>query len=119
MSTVALRVARLVVRLYPRRWRQRYAEEVLDVLNQHHVRIRTVLDLTVNAVAARLDPEYRHSIRARFVVRGAGVLVAVLGASYGLYAVIFHEETAFGVTGAHAVAYSADGRLVATVSGAV
>jgi hypothetical protein len=38
MSTPSVqRLARLAVRWYPHTWRDRYAEEVLDVLDQHHI----------------------------------------------------------------------------------
>src|SRR5258708_3722263 len=52
-------LARRAVGWYPRRWRERYAEEILDVLDQHRISARTVLDLAANAAAARLDPAYR------------------------------------------------------------
>jgi WD40 repeat protein len=44
-------------------------------------------------------------------------LVAFLGLSVGARLIV-GEETAFGVTGAHSIAVSGDGRLVATSSGA-
>jgi len=36
------RLARGIVRGYPPAWRERYADEVLDVLDQHRVTLRTV-----------------------------------------------------------------------------
>lgn len=45
--------------LYPPRWRERYGEEMLALLEQHSVTWRTVLDLLGSALDARLDPYFR------------------------------------------------------------
>ena len=113
-------LARGLVRWYPRQWRQRYAEEFLDVLDQHRVSIRTLADLAVNVVAARLDPHHRSRlpVRIRTGLKGLGVTAGAAVLLLGTYALTFREETAFGVTGAHDIAFSADGRLVVTSSGA-
>lgn len=59
MSPVtAARLCRLLVGLHPRRWRQRYAAEVLDVLDQRQATAHTVLDLWVSAVDTHLDPAW-------------------------------------------------------------
>jgi WD40 repeat protein len=115
------RLARVAVGLYPRRWRDRYADEVLDVLDQHRAGTRTVVNLALNAAAARLDPAYRGarmSARLRGNLTVAAVLITILAASLGLYALTFREATDFGVIGAHDLAYSADEQLIATTSGA-
>jgi WD40 repeat protein len=106
-------VARRAVGWYPPAWRERYAEEVLDVLDQHRISLRTVADLMVNAAAARVDPAYRTG-RVRRLTVSAVAACAVL---YGLFVLATHEPTDFGVTGAHDVAYSADSRLVLTDGG--
>jgi len=113
-------LARRLVRWYPRRWRRRYAEEFLDVLDQHRVTVRTVTDLAVSAAAARLDPHHYGPLprRVRAALKGIGVTAGVAVLLLGTYAVTFHEATDFGVTGAHDIAFSADGRLVLTSSGA-
>ena len=49
---LADRLSRAVVGCYPRRWKQRYAAELLDVLDQHRAGPRTVLSL------ARRRPEH-------------------------------------------------------------
>jgi hypothetical protein len=56
---LAARLSRVLVGCYPRRWRERYGEEVLDVLDQHRSRGRTVLTLAVGALSTHLDPSYR------------------------------------------------------------
>ena len=57
--TLAARLSRALVGCYPRRWRQRYGEELLDVLDQHRAGVRTVLNLAASALGAHLDPAYR------------------------------------------------------------
>jgi uncharacterized protein involved in exopolysaccharide biosynthesis len=55
----AARLSRFLVGCYPWRWRQRYAEEMLEVLGQHRPTARTVLNLLAGAVSAHLDPAWR------------------------------------------------------------
>jgi hypothetical protein len=52
-------VATWLVTLYPRTWRRRYEQEMLAVLEQHHVTLLTVMDLLLGMIRARLDPQYR------------------------------------------------------------
>ena len=52
-------LSRAVVGCYPPRWKQRYREEILDVLDQHRASPRTVLSLAGSALATHLDPDYR------------------------------------------------------------
>ncbi len=56
--TLAARLSRTLVGCYPRRWRQRYGEELLEVLDQHHTGMQTVLNLAASALGAHLDPAY-------------------------------------------------------------
>jgi len=60
---LADRLSRAVVGWYPRRWKQRYAAELLDVLDQHRAGPRTVLSLAGRALSTHLDPDYRMQIR--------------------------------------------------------
>jgi hypothetical protein len=46
-----------VLRLYPRRWRQRYGAEMLDLAGSQPASIRSVVDLLAGAVDARLNPQ--------------------------------------------------------------
>ena len=48
-----------LLRLYPPRWRDRYELEVRTVLEDHPVRLITLVDLIVGAVDARLAPAYQ------------------------------------------------------------
>ena len=52
-------LSRFLVGCYPRRWRERYGEEMLDVLDQHRPGARTVVNLAASALGAHLDPAYR------------------------------------------------------------
>jgi hypothetical protein len=56
---LAARLSRALVACYPPRWKQRYREEMLDVLDQHQASPRTVLSLAGGALTAHLDPSYR------------------------------------------------------------
>jgi hypothetical protein len=48
-----------ILALYPLAWRQRYQEEMLALLEQHQITWRTVVDLLLGAVVARLDPYFK------------------------------------------------------------
>jgi len=56
---VADRLSRVLVGCYPPRWKQRYAAEMLDVLDQHRTGLRTVLSLAGAVLSTHLDPSYR------------------------------------------------------------
>jgi hypothetical protein len=47
-----------LLRLYPRGWRGRYEEEVQALLEEHEIRLRTLVDLLIGALDARLDSAY-------------------------------------------------------------
>jgi WD40 repeat protein len=78
---LADRLSRAVVGCYPRRWKQRYAAEMLDVLDQHRVGPRTVLSLIGGALSTHLDPDYRTQIRlVPHLSRDAKLYIAILAA---------------------------------------
>jgi WD40 repeat protein len=89
---LAARLSRALVACYPPRWKQRYREEMLDVLDQHRASPRTVLSLAGGAVTAHLDPGYRvgkpviriknNAVRAALIA--AGGCMAVITLLYGL-----------------------------------
>jgi hypothetical protein len=86
---LAARLSRALVACYPPRWKQRYREEMLDVLDQHRASPRTVLSLAGGAMTAHLDPSYRMRkpvIRIRKdVVRG---VLMIVGGSAALLVVM-------------------------------
>ena len=56
---LAGRLSRALVGWHPRRWRERYHEEMLEVLNQHHPTARTVASLAGSVLSTHVDPAYR------------------------------------------------------------
>ena len=90
---LAARLSRALVACYPPRWKQRYQEEILDVLDQHRASPRTVLSLASGAMTAHLDPSYRmekpviriknNAVRAVLIVVGG--CTAVIALLYGLF----------------------------------
>ena len=50
---LAGRLSRALVGWHPRRWRERYREEMLEVLDQHHPTARTVASLAGQRASAR------------------------------------------------------------------
>ena len=74
---LADRLSRAVVGCYPRRWKQRYAAEMLDVLDQHRAGAQTVLSLAGGALGTHLDPDYRMQIR---LSRDAKIYIAIVAA---------------------------------------
>ena len=54
-----------LLRLYPRRWRERYEAELEAVLEEHRVGWATLADLLVGAMDARLDRELNAQEEAR------------------------------------------------------
>jgi len=78
---LADRLSRAVVGCYPPRWKQRYAAELLDVLDQHHAGPRTVLSLAGGALSTHLDPDYRMQIRLKpHLSRDAKLYIAIFAA---------------------------------------
>jgi len=78
-APLAARLSRALVGCHPRRWRQRYAGELLEVLDQHHPTARTVLNLAASAVSTHLDPAYRAERRPMIRLRRHAPVAAVAG----------------------------------------
>ncbi len=47
----------VLIRLYPRAWRQRYGEEMREMLAAQKPSLRTVTDLVAGAIDARFNPQ--------------------------------------------------------------
>jgi WD40 repeat protein len=128
---IAAGLSRFLVGCHPRRWRQRYAGEMLDVLDQHQLTARTVVNLGVSIVSTRLDPAWwgRPSASA---VRGwmgrpfgatVTICVALLFLVSGCFVVVAHkdEEGNLGPPmplsdGTFGMAVSPNGHLVAAIN---
>jgi WD40 repeat protein len=86
------RLSRVLVGWHPRRWRERYGEEMLDVLDQHHASARTVASLAASVLSTHADPAYRTDrlslagLRRAALVSAAiaGPFVLVFGLLFGL-----------------------------------
>ena len=129
MSGLADRLARMMVGLYPRRWRRRYRDELLALLEERRSSPRTVANLALGAVGTHLDPAYRREgitmsgpgspLRtAAQVTAVAGAVVVVLGGL--LYLDIRHEQQTDGTPTASiamGLAVSSDTRLGVTAEG--
>lgn len=49
----------VLLKLYPRAWRERYEEEMIALLEEHTITLFTLIDLFFGALDARLDSHYR------------------------------------------------------------
>jgi hypothetical protein len=76
-----------MLRCYPLLWRQRYGVELLDILDQHEVTGRTVLNLFLHAVRARLKVDL--TPEAGVAMPRLRLRLVVLAAVFPLYAVAF------------------------------
>ena len=54
-----MRIVSWILACYPRCWRERYQEEMMALLEQHTITLKTIFDLLLGALDARLDPHYR------------------------------------------------------------
>ena len=122
---LADRLCRALVGCYPHRWKQRYAAEMLDVLDQHRAGPRTVLSLAVGALTTHLDPGYRMEIRpmprlskdAKLAVVLSAAVPAALFALVALPAIAQNiRESSWHLSNSGAVgpvAFSRDRRILA------
>lgn len=121
---LAGRLSRFLVGCHPRRWRDRYREEMLDVLDQHHPTARTVASLGASAVSAHLDPAYRTEHlslsrlrRAALMAAGiAGPIALVVGLLLG-YAAWQERWHLSGAGGVNGVAFASGQHLLVSAVG--
>ena len=59
-----MRLQRLLVGLYPRRWRSRYGREMDEMLAAQPLTMRSAVDLLAGAIDARLNPQVLPAPRA-------------------------------------------------------
>jgi WD40 repeat protein len=81
---LAGRLSRVLVGCHPRRWRDRYGEEMLEVLDQHYPTARTVASLSASTVSAHLDPAWRTERLWRPRLRRAALISAAVAAPFAL-----------------------------------
>jgi hypothetical protein len=56
--------------LYPRPWLDRYEPEMRALLEEHHVRLRTLIDLAAGAARARLEADDRSHAKEATMAKG-------------------------------------------------
>ncbi|HEV8220335.1 MAG TPA: hypothetical protein VGQ05_08740, partial [Streptosporangiaceae bacterium] len=83
------RMSRALVGCHPRRWRERYGEEMLDVLGQHDPTARTVASMGASAVSAHLDPAWHTGRLSPARLRRAALISALTAAPLMVVAVPF------------------------------
>ena len=81
---LAGRLSRALVGCHPRRWRERYGEEMLDVLDQHHSDPRTVASLPASVLSTHADPAYRADRLSLSRLRRAALISAAVAAPLAL-----------------------------------
>jgi WD40 repeat protein len=117
-------VSRALVRWHPRRWRERYAEEMLDVLDQHRASPRTAVNLAFSVVSTHVDRDYRAGALSPAGLRRIAVaaalalsLVVMLGAFVGYDVWKDGHWHPSGVGGVTAMAFSpANQRILLTAT---
>ena len=120
---LAGRVCRVLVGCHPRRWRERYGEEMLDVLDQHHPTARTVASLAASVLSTHVDPAYRTEVlslsRLRRAARFAAAIAAGLVLAFGLlgYAAWRERWQLSGAGGVGGVAFASGQRLLVSAVG--
>lgn len=87
------RLVRLILRLYPSGWRERYGEEYAAVLEQHRLDPRTLLDVAYGALDARLAGTIgRDARRHAALVVTMWALAAYLAAGVGFAKVVEYDD---------------------------
>jgi WD40 repeat protein len=81
---LAGRLSRFLVGWHPRRWRDRYGEEMLDVLDQHQASARTVASLAASVLSTHADPAYRTDRLSLARLRRAALISAAIAAPLAL-----------------------------------
>ncbi len=120
------RLSRALVGCHPRRWRDRYGEEMLSVLDQHQASTRTVVNLAASVLSTHADPAYRAEglspsrLRRAALVSAAitAPIVLVFGLLFG-YAAWKDRWHLSGAGGVSAVAFAPGQRLLVSAVGGV
>ncbi|WP_410989314.1 hypothetical protein [Bacillus cereus] len=82
-----------LINLYPKKWRKRYGDEFLYILEKRELSLKEIIDVFINAMDARLlnlveeiinmDKKIRdimlHSVFNRFLIVGSIILLGLLG----------------------------------------
>ncbi len=117
-------LSRVLVGWHPRRWRDRYGEEMLDVLDQHQASTRTVASLAASVLSTRADPAYRSEHLSLARLRRAALMSAAIAAPivlvFGLlvgFAAWKERWHLSGAGGVNGVAFAPGQRLLVSAVG--
>lgn len=124
--SLADRLSRALTCCYPRRWRERYGEEMLAVLDQHRAGTRTVLNLAAGALSTHLDPSFRlagtQMTRIAHLVRMSVAVAASIVVFLAAFLAFVKAETwkdghwHVGLGGINSMAFSPDQRILLTAA---
>jgi hypothetical protein len=64
--------AQQLVRFYPRRWRERYGDEFVEVVGEKKLSAQQAIDILAGAVDAWISPSVRASVRSSAAGSGSG-----------------------------------------------
>ena len=64
--------AQQLVRVYPRRWRERYEHEFVDVVGEKNLSAQQTIDILAGAVDAWISPSVRASVRSSAAGNASG-----------------------------------------------
>jgi hypothetical protein len=104
------RVTRTLVGLYPGWWRERYGAELLEVLDQHDITLRTVGNLLAHVLLARLAPRASHG--KGFTMPRLRPRLVALVAAFPLFLIAFASWfSADEPVDSHAISASIAGHL--------
>src|SRR5258708_29294088 len=73
-----------IICLYPQRWRLRYEEEMLALIEQHTITSATLFDLLLGALDARLDPLYR-TAKPLFLFKNERMIATTFLCAYAIF----------------------------------
>lgn len=71
------RMTNVLIRLYPRSWRERYGDEMRELLASQPSSLRTFTDLVAGALDARFNPQHVPAMAAG-TTRGVGTMMRAL-----------------------------------------
>lgn len=111
-----MKLAIWIVKLYPRKWRERYEIEMLALLEDHPITLLTVFDLLFGVLDARLDPHYRTG-QALSAFKRPHTATLIFFAAFALFLAFMQGSTPFIMQGAVTLlgSWQGNGTLIAQI----
>jgi WD40 repeat protein len=117
-------LCRFLAGCHPRRWRDRYHQEILDVLDQHHPTTRTVASLAASAISTHLDPTWHTGPLTLARLRRAALTTAAIATPLALVSGLLVGFAAYqerwhlsGAGGVNGVAFAPGQHLLVSAVG--